>query len=282
MLQLGMVISVLIVVAAIIIGLHYLLGNNRCDTAVHVYEDGTVRANPSGRWFPDMNAFHQWAARDQQGCPLPIMSGSSKRGSGEQTYAHTPIYKVDDYEFSRSFGYERGGRMEVPRQDFNKILNQRSFDWADKPISSDERRAKSKEEGFTDADDVVKEEIQRYGEIIKEAECRTREDRQVAALVARAYASDPDYEPVLTKVGPHSWEVNELKPLNPNITVDEENKRIVDTANDAVDIAFTYRQAEDAIDPYFPERLSPSPSADQYIPGMQRMFGPTFDHVRWY
>ena len=67
----------------------------------------------------------------------------------------------------------------------------------------------------------------------------------------------------------------------------------MNTANDAVDIAFEYRQAEDvnhAIDPYFPERDRPftepkKHSADPYngsVPGMERMFGPTFDHIKWY
>ena len=314
MLRAVMIVAVVVVIIADFGGGLYFFSKSACDTAIHQNEDGSVRTHPSGRWFPDMNAFHQWAAREQQGCPLPILSGAKskevlKRESAEQTYAQTPINKVDDFEFSRVFGYERGGRMEIPTQNFNVILNKRAFDWPDKPLSSDERRAKymGLKEGFTatghlgsvSADEVVREAVSRYGEVVDSAEqerCArmSREDREVTAMVERAYSSDKEYAPVLTKVGPHHWEVNELTPLKPNMARDEtEDSRVVNTANDAVDIAFEYRQTEDinhAIDPYFPERDRPftepkKHSADPYngpVPGMERMFGPTFDHIKWY
>jgi hypothetical protein len=85
---------------------------------------------------------------------------------------------------------------------------------------------------------------------------------------------------------------------------DPDDNRIVDTANDAVDIGFEYRQKEvvdHAIDPYFPEHdraynesnqkpnhkanHKAKPKSDPYngyVPGLERMFGPTFDHVKWY
>ena len=64
----------------------------------------------------------------------------------------------------------------------------------------------------------------------------------------------------------------------------------LDTANDAVDIKFRYREnkvVEEAIDPYFPdswatpERQSKDPFYGP-VPNMERMFGPTFDHKEWY
>jgi len=70
---------------------------------------------------------------------------------------------------------------------------------------------------------------------------------------------------------------------------EREDNSVVNTANDAVDIAFEYRQNEDinhAIDPYFSPFTEPKKhSADPYngpVPGMERMFGPTFDHIKWY
>jgi hypothetical protein len=155
-------------------------------------------------------------------------------------------------------------------------------------------------------DDVAREAAARYGERShrkeKDERCsrESREDREVAAMIEKAYSSDPEYEPVVTKVGPHHWEVNELKPIVPRMAKqDPDNNRIVDTANDAVDIGFEYRQKEvvdHAIDPYFPEhdraynepqdkKLNPKPKSDPYngyVPGLERMFGPTFDHVNWY
>ena len=296
-----------------------------CPKVLRRDTDGSLTLD-GGQYFPDMNAFQQWwyASKDYANCPLPILTGAKKRpimrdeDQNEQTYAKTPIYKVDDYEFSRIFGYERGGHMEVPRQEQNLIINQRQFDWPDKPYSSDERRAKYKElhEGFDgeakdlkamvlaepSPQDLVREATQRHGEHRREREveieskCRlSREEVEVADLVAKAYEADPDYEPVVTKVGPHNWEVNELKPLRrkqPYEKMDPANNRVVDTANDATDIAFEYREKEtvdSAIDPYFtgdlPSYSAKSNKADPYngpVPGLERMFGPTFDQKNWY
>ena len=192
--------------------------------------------------------------------------------------------------------------MVEPRQDYNKILLERQTDWVEKPLSSDERRDKYKglTEGFT-ADgmlgsthlSVVKEAAARYGERRPDSsdpdvQCKIdREARDVARMVADAYADDPAWEPVVTKVGPHNWEVNELKPRarrgSPAAAVEEQ---VVDTNNDAVDIRFRYREkqiTDAALDPYFSGY--PSPTADPYqgtVPGMERMFGPTLDHKKWY
>jgi len=248
-----------------------------------------------------------------------------EEAADEQMYTKTPIYKVDDYEFSRVFGYERNGHMDVPRENYNKILNQRAFDWPDKPLSSDERRAKYNglHEGFTtagelksvvlgepSAEDLVKEAMNRYGEKRPEedVECHiSRQSREVADMVAKAYESDPNYEPVITKVGANHWEVNELKPRRRHEAYAEQrNDKVVDTGNDAVDVEFQYREkqvSDEAIDPFFtatgdlpfqserrsrdylPPRGGAAGASDPWygpVPGMERMFGPTFDHKSWY
>lgn len=304
-----------------------------CGKTLHRSTDGSLRLEPSGETFPDMNSFQKWwyASQENLYCPLPLLTGArevpvlTEEGRDEQLYAKTPIYKVDDYEFSRVFGYERNGHMDVPRQNFNVILNQRQFDWPDKPLSSDERRSKYNglSEGFTaagslksivmsepSAEDLVKEATQRYGEkhrggshrrpeVVEDTDidCRiSRESREVAAMVAKAYESEPNYEPVITKVGANHWEVNELKPRHRKQEYDQPDiadNRVVDTGNDAVDIEFQYREREaidKAIDPYFTSTgdlpfQSESQSKDPWygpVPGMERMFGPTFDHKKWY
>jgi hypothetical protein len=314
-----MSLVIILAIAVATIGVLYMFMNSKphvCDAIIYRERDGSVKLQPSGRWFPDMNAFKRWWSVEHKECKLPVLKGATKKHevmeneSDEQTYAKTPINKVDDYEFSRIFGYERNGRMEIPRQNFNIILNKRAFDWADRPLSSDERRAKyaGLTEGFTangdlmsaNIEDIAREAVARYGEHRKEREARdacnreSREDRKVAEMVANAYSSDSEYEPVITKVGPHHWEVNELKPVAPNMLVENpQDNRVVNTANDAVDIAFEYRQKEAidfAIDPYFPENQRPfseptKPSGDPYkgyVPGLERMFGPTLDHAKWY
>lgn len=260
------------------------------------------------------------------------MERGESRFSNEQTYAKTPINKVDDYEFSRVFGYERDGHMIVPRENYNKILGERVFDWADRPLTSDERRDKymGLREGFTASGELTSEQrekriegfvgspidstreaVARYGErsgnpmgerrhksTDNDLECKmSREAREVGEMVAKAYDSDPNWEPVVTKVGPNHWEVNELKPRRRYDEMEETEiveERVVDTNNDAVDVQFKFREkavVDDAIDPYFSGLNGSIPfSSDRYskdpfmgpVPGMERMFGPTFDHKRWY
>lgn len=309
---------VLAVVVVLVLGGIYvfMIGQGRagCPVSLHRKEDGTLTLNPGGQVFGDMNAFQQWWAANYAGssCPIPRLTGAREavvlrtEQPQEETYAKTPINKIDDYEFSRIFGYERDGRMVEPREDYNKILLARQTDWVEKPLSSDERRDKyaGLKEGFTATGVLssvpvaepmrsVSEVAARFGEkrrpgVDPDVQCKIdREAREVAEMVAEAYESDPDWEPVVTKVGPHHWEVAELKPRrrhgSPAPVVEE---RIVDTNNDAVDVRFRYREkaiTDAALDPYFSGY--PSPTTDPYqgtVPGMERMFGPTLDRVKWY
>ncbi|NDE16449.1 hypothetical protein EBZ80_16105 [bacterium] len=286
-----------------------------CPKRLDSRPDGSLVLQPSGQSFADMNAFQQWwhgSSGLNSVCPIPVLSGVPTAGEvaatatgpawgTEQTFATTPIYKVDDYEFSRVFGYERDGRMMVPRQNYNEILEARALDWADKPLSSDERRDKyaGLREGFTAAGELTATEVAvrdaraQFGSKEEadaaEVECRmSRQDREVAKLVARAYASDPAWEPVVTKVGANHWEVNELRPRARHgaIAPQPYQERVVNTGEDAVDVRFRYRQQADidaAIDPYFSGY--PSRTGDPYqgtVPGLERMFGPTFDKAQWY
>lgn len=307
--------SVLVILAFLVVVGYYILPSATCPAFIHRMDNGALRLEPSGQVFEDMNAFQKWwhSAPESQVCPIPILTGSDKpmrpEPEPEQLYAKTPINKVDDYELSRVFGYERNGRMEVPRQNFNVLLNKRSFDWPDKPLSSDERRAKymGLNEGFTatgelksyvlsepSSADRVKDAVQQYRGPYHPGRCEDPEDREVDLMIRKAYQNDDDYEPVVTKVGANHWEVNELRPRRRNVEQSEPTEdSIVDTGNDAVDIAFDYREkrvTDDAIDPYFPvtgdlpyesERYAKDPWSGP-VPGMERMFGPTLDQKQWY
>ncbi len=295
-----------------------------CPKTIQRNDDGSLTLAPTGQVFPDMNSFQQWfhSSGTVNYCPLPLLTGDVATSAGdsatsawgtEQTYATTPIYKVDDYEFSRIFGIERGGHMDIPPQDFNLILEKRAFDWADRPVSSDERRATytGLKEGFTasgelkserlsTADMLTRAAVAKYGsgrlpEEEEAIKCKiSREAREVADMVAKAYESDPDWEPVITQVGANHWEVTELKPRHRQGVITETvDDSVVNTANDAVDIHYKYPTNEvnrAAIDPFFTglgdlpydvERRGADPFYGP-VPGMERMMGPTFDHKRWY
>jgi hypothetical protein len=326
------VVIALVGVIVVIVAFYYLWpAPVVCPKEIIRNDDGSLTLKPTGQVFPDMNTFQQWfhSSGAVNHCPLPVLQGDYKvsvpveGGWGtEQTYATTPIYKVDDYEFSRVFGYERAGHMDIPPQDFNLILEKRAFDWADRPVTSDERRTTyaGLKEGFTasgelkserlspdsrtagTAEQLVREAVARYGsgrlsEADEAVKCKiSREAREVADMVAKSYESDPDWEPVVTQVGANHWEVTELKPRHRRGVVEEVvNDSVVNTANDAVDIQYRYPQNEanrEAIDPFF-TGLGSLPfdvetkgrGGDPFygpVPGMERMMGPTFDHKRWY
>ena len=285
---------------------------------------GTLRLD-TGETFPDMNAFQQWwHSTNADGpdtsmngrCAIPVLEGegggggesretSNGRGgwSNEQMSATTPINKLDDYEFSRIFGYEKGGHMIVPRQDFNLILEKRAFDWADMPLTSSEREGKHAGlvEGFvalgavggTASVSSQQEARSRYGE-----KGPNEELSGVEGLVQRAYQDDPDWMPVLTRVGPNQWEVNTLNPRRqraepgrPGGPVDE---RVVNTQRDEVDVQFQYRQDADRNTALDSESTSMTTSHSIFGPNVEseskskfkpdyrgRMdlpFAPTFEH----
>ena len=263
-----------------------------CPTHFRQFTDNSVQieGHPS---FPNMKAFEQWwESSEFKGCPMPVPVEKEREGEGEfeVPFTTTPINKADDYEFSRIFGYERGDRMIVPRQDYNLILTQRSFDWPDKPLSSDERQEKAKYLGIVEGFDATGEFVQRYGEKKVESDCHiNREDREIAEMVANTYKSDADYEPVVTRLGANHWEVAELKPRR-KMDSDESNAdTIVDPNNQSVDIHYKYYDTDvdqkNLIDPYFPSGNAAWTSAANGvpgpIPGMERMFAPTFDHKDW-
>jgi hypothetical protein len=326
------VVVALIGVVVVIVAFYYLWpAPVVCPREIIRNDDGSLTLKPTGHVFPDMNTFQQWfhSSGAVNQCPLPLLTGdytvteqaATSAWGTEQTYATTPIYKVDDYEFSRIFGYERAGHMDIPPQDFNLILEKRAFDWADRPVSSDERRTKyaGLKEGFTASGELKSETLTRerlnpgsrsadtaeavakYGsgrlsEQEEAVKCKvSREAREVVDMVAKTYESDPDWEPVITQVGANHWEVTELKPRHRQNTTASVDDSVVNTANDAVNIQYHYPTNEvshASIDPFFtglgslPFDVEPKGrSADPFygpVPGMERMMGPTFDHKRWY
>jgi len=307
--------SVLVVAVIAVIALFaWYATQSTCPTSLRRYHDGSLTLHPGGRRFVDMNAFQQWwgSSGHVRECPLPVLTGAmpeepvlTEESLREQTYAKTPIYKIDDYEFSRVFGYERGGRMIVPRQNFNMLLQGRQFDWADLPWSAEGREVKYRglHEGFTAAGDLRREQLARFGEERsheRHESNESHEPKEVAELVEKAYAHDKEWAPVVVQTGPNNWEVNELRPRARRATPadPESSERIVNTDdNKRVTADFRYDQkqvSDSSIDPWYSdleqvrrEGVMPwTHGRDSYVeqpaPGMERAMGPTFDHVKWY
>ena len=341
------VIGILAGLAVLVILVLYIMSpslSSSCPKEIHRQADGSLVLHPSGQTFQDMNAFQQWwnSSGLNRHCPIPRLTGA--RGlpvlinpdrpmhGAEETYAKTPINKVDDFEFARIYGVERGDEMVIPRQNFNMILSNRAFDDANKPISAESRKDSYRGvvEGFTATGDLTSraedrhgssgeassvgytEAAARFGEVIldePDKDCKiSREEKKIAKMVAKAYENDPNFDPVVVKVGTNQWEVTELIPRRRGeereVIVEEE---ILDPKREAVNIKFRYPGEEgqdrrEMIDPFFPpsrpgaeghwgrhkddddHKGSHTAGNDPYygyVPGLERPFGPTFNHFSW-
>ena len=337
----AVVIGILAGVAVLVLVVIYMMSSSVapvCPTEIHRKLDGTLVLHPMGKNFKDMNGFQQWwnSSGLNRSCPIPRLTGAREvsvlvnpdgpMSGPEETYAKTPINKVDDYEFSRIYGIERGDEMVVPRQNFNMILSNRAFDDANKPVTAEGRKDSYRGvvEGFTATGELTSDAADRYGSSATEAAARygeviedepdkdckiSREEKKIAKMVAKAYENDPNFDPVVVKVGVNQWEVTELIPRRRGeereVIVEEE---ILDPKREAVDIKFRYpgehgADRREMIDPFFPpsrpgseglwgrhrddrrddggsERHERDPYYG-YVPGLERPFGPTFDHFSW-
>lgn len=259
------IVALMILIAVVIAAIIWwprektpVVKKSRCPKLLTRSASGSFRLD-TGEEFPTMSAFQQWwQTTHATRCAIPILQGPSATSggggvgedAGEQMWATTPINKLDDYEFSRVFGYEKGGHMIVPRQDFNLILEKRAFDWADLPMTSSEREGKytGMVEGFAASGELGSTSLREVGPTsLHEARSRFDPDQTtVEELVQNAYKDDPDWTPVLTRIGPNQWEVNTLNPRRSRAEVVNESRNVeaAHIAN-AVDVRFQYRQNED-------------------------------------
>jgi hypothetical protein len=161
--------------------------------------------------------------------------------SAEETSAHTPINKLDDYEYSRVFEVERGSRNALSAAVKNDLLEKRATDWSMLPFNS-EARAQQEDEFIAGRMDNVWREP-KSGVFFKNMEGEStvppdveaaklreqkilasyrptevsehivdNETQAVANLVNKMYKEDPNWEPVVSKTGENQWEVTELRP----------------------------------------------------------------------
>ena len=157
----------------------------------------------------------------------------------EQTYALTPIKKLDDYEFSRVFQIEKESRNELERTTVNALASRFQFDWSQLPFNSQARADNEQPmnqdrlEGFTGTvtepffqaiagDSMAPQDLQELDEreraILQQYSPKKTEDLMehetddVQTLVKKLYETDPDWEPVVEKVNKGEFQVTKLIP----------------------------------------------------------------------
>lgn len=249
---------------------------------------------------------------------------------GEQTYAKTPINSLDDYEYNRVFELENRPRMaELSKQVKNNLLGAMQLDWPTLPYSSD-TKAKLEEQfvdarmqdGFRDPKSGVFFKNMEGADIAppNEDAAAAREAKilsgyqptditthvvddeyeRVAKVVAQQYSTDPDWEPVVEKRGPHQYAVTELRPRRK-----KDDGDIVWEGEGAPTVAQAQQQGlleggevkpnsmtiqDNLQDPFFAKTGVADHSNDKFwkysdfnkwTPGLERMFAPTDPTNEW-
>jgi len=242
----------------------------------------------------------------------------TKQVEGEQTSAQTPINKVDDYEYTRIFQNENSPRGEISKTAVNSMLAQKQWDWAQLPFNSDKKADAEKEfisgrmdsaqrdpksgvffRGVEAADvnppDVeTVESNEKAG--LKSFDAKPAEKllehnvEDVGEMVRKMYASDPDWEPVVEKVGENEYRVAELRPKARKEHYAGAEEPTIERAKANGLVSAEVEVEGGRQDPYFDkkgvldygnDRFWEYKDFKKWTPGLDRMFAPTLDTTNW-
>ena len=242
----------------------------------------------------------------------------------EGTSAKTPIQKLDDYEVTRVFESEANSRNALTEDTKNQLLSQRVLDWANLPFNSDDRATQESEfvsgrmeSGFRDPKsgvffntvegatveppdvEAAKEREQKVLAAYRPTDITRHvmdsETEAVGNLVHKVYLDDKNWEPVVTKVGEHQYEVTELRPKARKEKYEEESsvKNAALSSPETPVIPHPTVDIDDRNrgDPYFDKsgvadgdnnKFWNYKDFNQWTPGLERMFAPTMDNRAWF
>ena len=254
-----------------------------------------------------------------QGSTREVLNFSSTE---EQAFAKTPINKLDDYEYTRVFESENDKRNSLSHHTKSELINNHKLDWANMPFNS-EKRAKEEDEfvserledGFRDPKtgiffknidgdavrppdpDAKKEkedkEVKPYSPSKIGDQVINNEMEQVAEEISKLYKNDENWEPVVSRVGEHHWEISELRPKRKkekyedetvSLALAEERGQILPTPAISID-------DRNRDDPYFDKsgvgdrdnnKFWKYEDFTKWTPGLERMFAPTLSNKEWH
>ena len=237
---------------------------------------------------------------------------------GEHTYAKTPINKMDDYEYTRIFQTENTPRTQLSKTTINAKINEHQTDWAKLPFISEARTSAEDEfiagrmddvfrdpktgvyfktvEGFEmQPPDTVKEDSDEKAKMKKfvakdASNLLEHELEDVATMVKKMYAEDPNWEPVVETLGNNQYRVSELRPRLKKEKYAEAQDMTVERAKDNGLISANVSIEGGNKDPYFDKqgvldynnnRFWEYKDFNKWTPGLERMFAPTLDTTNW-
>jgi hypothetical protein len=226
---------------------------------------------------------------------------------------------MDDYEYSRVFQSESSPRTEIAHTTINSLMAKNQFDWSQLPFNSQKRADEETEfvagrldnafrdpktgvffrnmEGFEvnppdlDAHDSA-EKAKLEGFTGKPAEALTEHTvEDVASLIKKMYADDPDWEPVVERVSESEYRVVELRP-KPKVEKykSDHDDDTIERSKEMGKISAEVQVEGGNQDPYFDkqgvvdygnDRFFEYKDFKKWTPGLERMFAPTLDQTNW-
>ena len=119
----------------------------------------------------------------------------------------------------------------------------------------------------------------------------TNDSEDIGEIVSKMYANDPNWEPVVERVGENEYRVSELRPKARREKYAENNddEKTIERAK-ADGLVSANVEVEGSVDPYFDKRGVIDYSNDRFweyndfkkwTPGLERMFAPTLDTTNW-
>lgn len=234
----------------------------------------------------------------------------------DKPYVTSPIYDLDDYEYSRIFQLE--GTKEVSKQQLNDAMSRYPLDWSTQP--PDSQHFQENQNAYLH--DLKKDKAPPYTGLYKEIEGsdltppdmkKIDEEEQKILQTYKpesskgllSYSLD-DVKHLIDKVygkrgliptiershqGPNVYEVVEVHKKNEPIVWEDDYERMADSqraklrGEELIEVPYTVGDITAGLDPFFQGRTSVRNRKNDYTkwtPGLERSFAPTYPEKSWF
>jgi len=214
----------------------------------------------------------------------------------EMPYSMKPIDNVDDYEYSSVF--QNTGSKEASKKQYSDAMTRYPMDWSVQGPNSqyfqenqskyEEKPLENKEDALlpdsATLDDEERKILQTYVPETSKGLLEYSVD-DVKTLIERVYIRK-GLIPVIekSKQGQNVWEITEVKEKNPHIVWEDETEREMMTkrGEEVIEVPYTASDVAAGLDPYYQARQVVRDGKNQFTPGLERMFAPTYPIKEWY
>ncbi len=230
----------------------------------------------------------------------------------EKPYTKEPIDSLDEYEISAV--YHRQGSKEATKKQLNDAMTRYPLDWSTQGPASQYFQEKQEE---YQQQSGKSDRINGYGAsestdmLLPDSASQEEEERKilqtyqpeksrsllnysaddVKTLVEKIYDKRGLIpELVRSKQGQNVWEIVEVKEKNPKIEWEDEQpmkerEKMIARREQVIDVPYMASDIAAGLDPFFQKGRSARDGRfdyNQWTPGLERMFAPTYPIKEWY